>query len=82
MTGPDGQPALELDCRGLPCPRPVIELGRHLGEVAVGEVLAVVAEDPAARADVPAWARMRGQEYLGEDAAPDGVARYQVRRLA
>ncbi|MCM0622594.1 sulfurtransferase TusA family protein [Nocardioides bruguierae] len=74
------EPALELDCRGLPCPRPVIELARHLGDVAPGEVLAVVAEDPAARADVPAWARMRAQEYLGEDVAVDGVARYLVRR--
>lgn len=75
-------PDLELDCRGLPCPRPVIELGRHLAEVAVGEVLAVVADDIAARTDVPAWCRMRGQEYVGEDVADDGVPRYLVRRLS
>lgn len=73
-------PALELDCRGLLCPRPVIELARHLEEVAVGEVLAVVADDVAAATDVPAWCRMRGQEYVGADTAGDGVARYLVRR--
>ncbi len=73
---------LELDCRDLLCPRPVIELGRRLGDVAVGELLAVVARDPAARVDVPAWCRMRGQEYVGEDAADDGAPRYVVRRLA
>jgi TusA-related sulfurtransferase len=49
--------------------------------VAVGETVAVVAEDPAARPDVAAWCRMRGQEYVGEDTAPDGVPRYVVRRL-
>ena len=72
---------LELDCRGLLCPQPIIELNRHLAEVAVGELIAVTAEDPAARYDVPAWCRMRGQEYVGAELAPDGVARYVVRRL-
>jgi tRNA 2-thiouridine synthesizing protein A len=74
-------PDLVIDCRGKPCPLPVIELGRHLGEIAVGQVLAVVADDPAARHDVPAWCRMRGQEYVGESRADDGVPVYLVRRL-
>ena len=46
--------ALELDCRGMRCPLPVIELARHVGEVAVGEQLAVVSTDVASRTDVPA----------------------------
>lgn len=73
---------LELDCRGMLCPAPVIALGRHLADVPVGGTLAVVATDVAARVDVPAWCRMRGQEYAGEDAAEDGSPRYVVRRLA
>lgn len=73
---------LELDCRGKRCPLPVIELARHVEDVAVGEVLAVVSDDVAARADIPAWCRMRGQEYAGEDAAEDGVPRYLVQRLS
>ena len=44
-------------------------------------VIEVVADDPAARSDVPAWCRMRGHEYVGERPAPDGVPSYQVRRL-
>ncbi len=43
--------------------------------------MAVVADDPAARYDVPAWCRMRQQEYLGEERADDGTPRYLVRRL-
>jgi TusA-related sulfurtransferase len=62
------------------CPRPVIELARHLSDVPEGGVIAVVADDAAAAHDVPAWCRMRGQEYVGSDAADDGVARYLVRR--
>lgn len=80
MTAPEA--ALTLDCRGRACPQPIIELGRHLGDVEVGDLIAVAATDPAARFDVPAWARMRGQEYVGEATADDGVPVYLVRRLA
>lgn len=73
---------IELDCRDLPCPRPVIELAKALSDVAVGDLLAVVAHDPAARYDVPAWCRMRGQEYVGEERAADGAPRYLVRRVS
>ncbi|WP_246142668.1 sulfurtransferase TusA family protein [Nocardioides rubriscoriae] len=72
---------IELDCRGLLCPAPVIELARRIGEVEVGGLVAVVADDVAARYDVPAWCRMKEHEYVGEGAAPDGVPRYVVRRL-
>ena len=71
----------ELDCRGMVCPLPVIRLANNIGDVAVGQTLAVVADDPAARPDVAAWCRMRGQEYVGEDRAADGVARFVVRRV-
>ena len=77
MTSPD---VTELDCRGMICPRPVIELARALPGVAVGATIAVVADDPAARHDVAAWCRMRGQEYVGETAADDGVPTFLVRR--
>ena len=73
--------ALELDCRDLRCPMPVIRLSQRIAEVAVGEVVGVVARDVAARSDVPAWCRMREHEYLGEDTASDGTPRFLVRRL-
>jgi tRNA 2-thiouridine synthesizing protein A len=73
---------LELDCRGMLCPLPVIELGRRIGEVPVGGTVAVAATDVAARTDVPAWCRMRGQEYVGEESAAVGTPSYVVRRTA
>ena len=79
-TASDGSPVLELDCRAMLCPMPVIELARHLADVEVGELIAVVAHDSAAAVDVPAWCRMRGQEWIGEDTADDGAPRYAVRR--
>ena len=73
--------ALELDCRDLLCPMPVIELARHISDVGVGQLLAVVARDPAAGVDVAAWCRMKAQDFIGADTADDGAPRYVVRRL-
>ena len=73
---------VELDCRGMLCPLPVIMLGKRFGEVPVGGLVAVVATDAAARTDVPAWCRMRGQEYVGEERTEDGADRYVVRRVS
>lgn len=72
--------ALELDCREMLCPMPVIELARHYGQVRVGEVVGVVTRDLAARVDVPAWCRMRGHEYVGERTTADQVPMHLVRR--
>jgi tRNA 2-thiouridine synthesizing protein A len=71
----------ELDCRGLVCPAPIIELARHIGDLEIGGLIAVVADDAAARADVRAWCRMTGQEFAGEETADDGAPRYVVRRV-
>lgn len=73
---------IEIDCRDLPCPRPIIELAKALPDVPVGGRIAVVAIDPAARYDVPAWCRLRGQQYVGEELADDGAPRYVVERLS
>ncbi|TDC54072.1 sulfurtransferase TusA family protein, partial [Micromonospora sp. KC207] len=66
MTGPargDASPQV-LDCRGQRCPLPVIKLARRLPELPVGAVLRVLADDPAAAVDIPAWCRMRGHEFV------------------
>ena len=68
---------IEVDSRGRRCPLPIIDLAKRLPTVAVGEVVRVLADDPAAANDIPAWCRMKAQEYLGSP-APDV---YEVRRL-
>jgi tRNA 2-thiouridine synthesizing protein A len=78
----DGQPAtIVVDARGLRCPLPVIRLAQTARETAPGVVIEVWATDPAARADIPAWCRMRGQDYLGEVPADGGHAAYRVRTV-
>ncbi|MEH1129935.1 sulfurtransferase TusA family protein [Micromonospora sp. CPCC 206061] len=70
-----------LDCLGQRCPLPVIALARRLPGVPVGEVVRVLADDPAAANDIPAWCRMRGQEYVGT-VTIDGAPAYDVRRTS
>jgi tRNA 2-thiouridine synthesizing protein A len=72
----------ELDCRGQRCPLPVIHLAAAFGDLDIGHVVAVVADDPAAGPDIQAWCRMKGQQYAGTDTASDGTPRYLVRRVA
>jgi tRNA 2-thiouridine synthesizing protein A len=71
---------LVLDCTAMLCPRPIIELARHIEDVAVGGEVLVLADDVAAATDVPAWCRMRAQEYVGVEDV-EGVPGYRVRRI-
>ncbi|MFD5496442.1 cysteine desulfurase/sulfurtransferase TusA family protein [Streptomyces sp. GDS52] len=76
-----GSGVLVVDALGRRCPIPVIELAKVIGDVPVGGTVRVLADDEAARLDIPAWCEMRGQEYLGEEPADHGSA-YLVRRLS
>jgi tRNA 2-thiouridine synthesizing protein A len=53
---------IEIDARGLRCPLPVIRLAAAARDAPAGTRIIVLATDPAARHDVPAWCRMRDQE--------------------
>ncbi|MFG1666542.1 cysteine desulfurase/sulfurtransferase TusA family protein [Streptomyces sp. Y7] len=72
---------LVVDSLGKLCPLPVIELAKVIGDVPVGGLVRVLADDEAARLDIPAWCAMRGQEYVGEEPAERGTA-YIVRRVS
>lgn len=54
-----------LDCYGLLCPMPIIQTAKKMKEMKTGEVLEVVSTDRGIKADLPAWSKMSGQEFLG-----------------
>jgi cysteine desulfurase len=72
---------ITVDCLGRPCPVPVIELAKAVLVVEPGDLVTVLSDDPAASVDIPAWCRMRGQEYVGEEQREVGRA-YLVRRTS
>lgn len=79
QPAPADQPVEVIDCLGQRCPLPVIAVARRLPQLPVGSVVRVLADDPAAAIDLPAWCRMRGQELVGSTTV-DGSPAYDVRR--
>lgn len=67
-----------LDCLGQKCPLPVIALAKKMRDVGIDDVVRVLSDDPAAANDIPAWCRMKAQEYLG---TPE-INAFDVRRLS
>ena len=53
-----------LDCIGLFCPEPVFRARLELDKLAVGQVLEVIADDPAAETDIPTLVKRTGQKLL------------------
>ena len=53
-----------LDCRGRPCPLPLVEISRAIKDMAPGETLMVTAADRAFGADVKAWAKKTGHTLV------------------
>lgn len=80
MPASDDWPARDLwiDERGHHCPAPVIALARAARAAKAGDVIVVLADDPAAGLDIPAWCRMTGHALHGTSAESAGVA-YAVR---
>jgi tRNA 2-thiouridine synthesizing protein A len=61
---PAPAPVLTLDALGKKCPIPIIMLADRIREVQVGQTIAVLADDPAAKTDLPAWCALKSQEFV------------------
>lgn len=70
---------ITLDCRGQRCPLPVIALYRAIDRVPIGDVVRVIADDPAAATDIPAWCRLKSHEFISETQTVEGPT-FEVRR--
>ena len=60
-----------LDAIGLLCPLPVLKARKRLKGMASGDVLRLVATDPAAVIDVPHFCAEAGHDLLGVEESPD-----------
>ncbi len=65
-------PALTLDALGKKCPIPIIMLADRIRDVAIGQVIEVLADDPAAKTDLPAWCGLKSQEFVRAADRPAG----------
>lgn len=71
--------ALIINALGKKCPIPIIMLAERIREVAIGEMVEVLADDPAAESDLPAWCRLKSQEHVLTRRLPEGWS-FLVRR--
>lgn len=53
-----------LDTLGLFCPEPVFRTRQELDKLNVGQILELIADDPAAEADISSLVKNIGQELL------------------
>jgi tRNA 2-thiouridine synthesizing protein A len=71
----------QLDARGLYCPEPVMLLHNAVRDMAVGELLEVLATDPSTQRDIPRFCRFLGHELVAEEEEGD-LYRYLIRKQA
>jgi tRNA 2-thiouridine synthesizing protein A len=63
-AAPGDAPQVTIDALGRKCPIPIIMLAERVNEVPVGAVIAVLADDPAAYTDIPAWCGLKSHDCV------------------
>jgi len=58
------KPNRNLDCVGLYCPEPVFRTRQEIDKLDVGQVLEVIADDPAAEEDIPRLVKRLEQQLV------------------
>ena len=69
-----------VDARGTLCPQPVIDLARWWRRHPDARGVRLLADDEAARADVPAWCRLTGRHLEKVTELDDGGTAYRIGR--
>jgi tRNA 2-thiouridine synthesizing protein A len=70
----------ELDAQGLLCPLPVLKARKRLLALAPGQVLRVVADDPAALVDIPHFCAEQGHALVAQSDLGHPRHEYLIRR--
>lgn len=68
-----------LDTQGLYCPEPVMMLHSKIDEIESGELIKVIASDPATKRDIPKFCQFLGHELL-EQGEESGNYIYLLRK--
>jgi tRNA 2-thiouridine synthesizing protein A len=74
------EPDESLDCVGLFCPQPLFQTKQAIEGIKPGQVLEILADDPAAEEDIRRFCKRTGHEFVSVRKLPDGVQRILVRR--
>jgi len=75
----DQLPAKSLDTVGLYCPVPLFKAREGIDSIKVGEVLEVLADDPAAEEDIARFVKRTGHELVKFE-NNEGVLHFLIRK--
>lgn len=74
------KPDKTLDCIGLYCPQPLFQTRTTLDSMQTGEILEVLADDPASEEDITRLLKRIGQELVSFD-NNDGDLRFIIKKV-
>ncbi|WP_430462659.1 sulfurtransferase TusA [Thalassolituus sp. LLYu03] len=70
-----------LDTCGLFCPEPVMMLHNQIRDLAIGDVVEILATDPSTKRDFLKFCNFLGHELLASEEL-DGVFRFLIRKAS
>ncbi|EWG12406.1 sulfurtransferase TusA family protein [Cytobacillus firmus] len=70
-----------VDAKGLACPMPIVRTKKAINDLNPGEVLEVLATDKGSKADIQAWSKSSGHQYLGTIEEGD-VLKHYIRKAS
>jgi len=62
-------PTQQIDLTGLKCPLPVLKARRAIKDLTAGDILEVLADDPAAQLDFPHFCETAGHDLIKANVA-------------
>ncbi|WP_018247339.1 sulfurtransferase TusA family protein [Orenia marismortui] len=65
-----------VDAKGLACPMPIVKTKKAMDQIKPGEVLEVEATDKGSLADIQAWAKSTGHNYIGSQEEGEVLKHY------
>ncbi|WP_455372817.1 sulfurtransferase TusA family protein [Limibacillus halophilus] len=71
---------MELDAKGLKCPLPVLKARKAMKGLSEGQTLRVLATDPSALQDFPAFCETTGHELLESREEGEGLFLFLLRK--
>lgn len=70
---------VQLDAKGLTCPMPIVKTKKAMNDVEEGQVLEIQATDKGSVADLAAWSKTVGHQYIGTN-EDNGVYYHYIRK--
>jgi tRNA 2-thiouridine synthesizing protein A len=72
-------PDKRIDCTGLFCPMPIVKTREAIKQIAPGQLLEMLSDDPASEPDMKSWAQITGHDLVAVE-RERGIFRFLVRK--